>query len=113
MSKIEVLPGLRSIIEDYMEKAKTAAEDVKLVLLEKHGSLSKEVDIFKQKYGKLQVEAQEASIQAIEAYRRSAKQLLKQAPRTRAARRRTASRQRSGGSCCTTLRGSPRNCTTN
>jgi hypothetical protein len=79
MSKIEVLPGLRSIIEDYMEKAKTAAEDVKLVLLEKHGSLTKEVDVFKQKYGKLQVEAQDASIRAIEAYRRSAKQLLKQA----------------------------------
>lgn len=79
MSKIEVLPGLRNIIEDYMEKAKTAAEDVKLVLLEKHGGLSKEIDLFRQKYGKLQVEAQEASIRAVETYRRNAKQLLKQA----------------------------------
>lgn len=79
MNKIEVLPGLRNIIEDYMEKAKTAAEDVKLVLLDKHTSLSKEVDSFRAKYEKLQAEAQDASIRAIEAYRRSAKQLLKRA----------------------------------
>ncbi|KAG6577882.1 Leucine-rich repeat-containing protein 48 [Phytophthora cinnamomi] len=79
MSKIEVLPGLRNIIDDYTEKAKTAAEDVKLVLLEKHSALTKEVDGFKATYEKLQADAQEASIRAVENHRRTAKQLLKQA----------------------------------
>ncbi|KAG7396640.1 Dynein regulatory complex subunit 3 [Phytophthora boehmeriae] len=79
MSKIEVLPGLRNIIDDYTEKAKTAAEDVKLVLLEKHAGLRKEVDGFSVAYEKLQTEAQESSIRAVEAHRRAAKQLLKQA----------------------------------
>ncbi|KAL4095037.1 hypothetical protein PRIC1_008415 [Phytophthora ramorum] len=79
MSKIEVLPGLRNIIDDYTEKAKAAAEDVKLVLLEKHSGLTKEVDGFKATYEKLQADAQEASIRAVENHRRTAKQLLKQA----------------------------------
>ncbi|KAG7382897.1 Dynein regulatory complex subunit 3 [Phytophthora pseudosyringae] len=79
MSKIEVLPGLRNIIDDYTEKAKAAAEDVKLVLLEKHDNLTKEVDGFKATYEKLQTDAQDASIRAVETHRRIAKQLLKQA----------------------------------
>ncbi|GMF35532.1 unnamed protein product [Phytophthora lilii] len=79
MSKIEVLPGLRNIIDDYTEKAKAAAEDVKAVLLEKHAALTKEVDGFKATYEKLQADAQEASIRAVENHRRTAKQLLKQA----------------------------------
>ncbi|GAB9464796.1 hypothetical protein Gpo141_00002222 [Globisporangium polare] len=79
MNKIEVLPGLRNIIDDYNEKAKAATEDVKVVLMEKHTTLSKEVDQFKAKYEKVQLEAQESSIQAIEGHRRVAKQLLKQA----------------------------------
>eukprot|EP00644_Phytophthora_capsici_P007120 jgi/Phyca11/546674/estExt2_Genewise1Plus.C_PHYCAscaffold_220147 len=79
MSKIEVLPGLRNIIDDYTEKTKTATEDVKLVLLEKHGNLTKEVDGFKATYEKLQADAQDASIRAVEVHRRTAKQLLKQA----------------------------------
>ncbi|ETO60728.1 hypothetical protein F444_21119 [Phytophthora nicotianae P1976] len=79
MSKIEVLPGLRNIIDDYTEKAKAAAEDVKLVLLDKHANLTKEVDGFKATYEKLQADAQEASIRAVETHRRTAKQLLKQA----------------------------------
>lgn len=79
MSKIEVLPGLRNIIDDYNEKAKAATEDVKAVLLEKHSTMTKEVDLFTSKYEKVQLEAQEASILAIESHRRIAKQLLKQA----------------------------------
>lgn len=79
MSKIEVLPGLRNLIDDYTEKARAATEDVKVVLLEKHGNLSKQVEIFTRKYETLQVEAQEASIASIETYRRVAKPLLKQA----------------------------------
>ncbi|KAF1788795.1 Leucine-rich repeat domain, L domain-like [Phytophthora cactorum] len=79
MNKIEVLPGLRNIIDDYTEKAKAAAEDVKLVLLEKHANLTNEVDGFKATYEKLQADAQGASIRAVETHRRTAKQLLKQA----------------------------------
>lgn len=79
MGKIEVLPGLRNLIDDYTEKARAATEDVKVVLLEKHGNLSKQVEIFTRKYETLQVEAQEASIASIETYRRVAKPLLKQA----------------------------------
>ncbi|OWY99108.1 hypothetical protein PHMEG_00029953 [Phytophthora megakarya] len=79
MNKIEVLPGLRNIIDDYTEKAKAAAEDVKLVLLEKYSGLTKEVDGFKATYEKLQADAQDASIRAVENHRRTAKHLLKQA----------------------------------
>ncbi|RLN58117.1 hypothetical protein BBJ28_00001351 [Nothophytophthora sp. Chile5] len=79
MNKIEVLPGLRNIIDDYTEKAKASAEDVKLVLLDKHSGLAKEVDAFTTTYKKFQVEAQEASIRAVETHRRTAKQLLRQA----------------------------------
>ncbi|TMW57753.1 hypothetical protein Poli38472_014356 [Pythium oligandrum] len=78
MSKIEVLPGLRNLVEDYSEKTKTATEDVKTVLLEKHTLLTKEVDTFAHKYDIVQQDAQQASIQAIELYRRTAKRLLKQ-----------------------------------
>ncbi|RLN78575.1 hypothetical protein BBJ28_00001937 [Nothophytophthora sp. Chile5] len=79
MNKIEVLPGLRNIIDDYTEKAKASAEDVKLVLLDKHSGLAKQVDAFTTTYKKFQVEAQEASIRAVETHRRTAKQLLRQA----------------------------------
>lgn len=79
MGKIEVLPGLRNLIDDYTEKTRAATEDVKVVLLEKHGNLSKQVEIFTRKYETLQVEAQEASIGFIETYRRVVKPLLKQA----------------------------------
>ncbi|KAJ0399193.1 hypothetical protein ATCC90586_000035 [Pythium insidiosum] len=79
MTKIEALPGLRNLVDDYMEKAKTATEDVKAVVLDKHGHLTRELELFQQKYDKVQREAQQASIQAIELYRRHAKQLLKQA----------------------------------
>lgn len=79
MNKIEVLPGLRSLIDDYSEKAKAATEDVKIVLLEKHGTLSKEVDQFKTRYEQVQRDTQDGSIRAIESHRRVAKQLLKQA----------------------------------
>jgi hypothetical protein len=79
MAKIESLPGLRSLIEDYTEKAKAATEDVKAVLLDKYGLLSREVDHFHRKYETIQKEAQDASIQGIERYRRTAKSLLKQA----------------------------------
>lgn len=79
MNKIEVLPGLRNIIDDYNEKAKAATEDVKVVLLEKHATLSKEVDAFTRAYERVQVEAQESSIRAVESHRRVAKALLKQA----------------------------------
>ncbi|KAF1318095.1 Leucine-rich repeat-containing protein 48, partial [Globisporangium splendens] len=78
MNKIEVLPGLRSLIDDYHEKVKAATEDVKIVLLEKHSTLSKEVDQFKSKYEHVQLEAQESSIRAVESHRRVAKRLLKQ-----------------------------------
>ncbi|GLE00572.1 hypothetical protein PINS_up009329 [Pythium insidiosum] len=79
MAKIEALPGLRNLVDDYMEKAKTATEDVKAVVLDKHGHLTRELQVFQQKYDKLQHEAQHASIHAIELYRRHAKQLLKAA----------------------------------
>ncbi|DAZ96093.1 TPA: hypothetical protein N0F65_000641 [Lagenidium giganteum] len=79
MNKIEVLPGLRNLIDDYTEKAKAATEDVKVLLLEKHAHLTHEVELFQDKYAKIQMDAQGSSIQACELYRRTAKTLVKQA----------------------------------
>lgn len=79
MAKIEPLPGLRNLIDDYTEKVKSATEDVKTVLLDKHAVLTHEVDSFHAKYSTVQQEAQTSSIKAIELYRRTAKHLLKQA----------------------------------
>ncbi|TYZ65515.1 hypothetical protein PybrP1_008974 [[Pythium] brassicae (nom. inval.)] len=79
MNKIEVLPGLRNLIDDYSEKARVVTEDVKVVLLGKHSAMAKEVDAFAAKYEKVQLEAQESSIAAVESHRRVSKQLLKQA----------------------------------
>jgi hypothetical protein len=79
MSKIEILPGLRNLIDDYTEKGKTSTEEIKLILLEKHALLTKEMNLFQQKYHKLQQDAQQASIQATEIYRRTVKNLLKKA----------------------------------
>lgn len=79
MNKIEVLPGLRNLIDDYSEKTRVATEDVKVVLLEKRRAMANEVDAFAAKYESVQVEAQESSIVAVERHRRVTKQLLKQA----------------------------------
>lgn len=82
IGKIEVLPGLRNIIDDYSEKATAATEEVKAVVLGKHLNLTEEVDSFKATYEKLQTDAQEASIRAISLHRQRVKELLKQAAAT-------------------------------
>ncbi|CEG37412.1 Protein phosphatase 1, regulatory subunit, and related proteins [Plasmopara halstedii] len=84
ISKIEALPGLRNLIDDYTEKAKVATEEVKLLLLDKHANVTKEVDTFKATYEKLQSDTQKASIRAINSHRQKAKELLKQATATQA-----------------------------
>ncbi|CAK4081289.1 unnamed protein product [Aphanomyces euteiches] len=78
ISKIEVLPGLRNLIDDYTEKVKTATEDIKLVLLDKHAMIQKECATYKAQYDKENAATQKMSIAACERYRQIAKQLFKQ-----------------------------------
>ncbi|OQS01302.1 hypothetical protein ACHHYP_01377 [Achlya hypogyna] len=79
ISKIEVLPGLRNLIDDYTEKVKTATEDVKLLLLEKHGLIQRACDTFRAQYSKQSETTQCNSIAACERYRKTVKHLFKQA----------------------------------
>ncbi|KAF0682463.1 Aste57867_25415 [Aphanomyces stellatus] len=78
ISKIEVLPGLRNLIDDFTEKVKTATEDIKLVLLEKHALIQHECESFASQYKKENATSQAVSIAACERYKHVAKHLFKQ-----------------------------------
>ncbi|EQC39161.1 hypothetical protein SDRG_03367 [Saprolegnia diclina VS20] len=82
ISKIEVLPGLRNLIDDYTEKVKAATEDVKVVLLEKHASIQAACTGFKSQYKKQNDTTQHNSIHACERYKKAVKHLFKQAVAT-------------------------------
>ncbi|RHY29955.1 hypothetical protein DYB32_004745 [Aphanomyces invadans] len=71
-------PGLRNLIDDFTEKVKAATEDIKVVLLEKHGAIQRECEAFKVQYDKEKAATQKASIAQCEQYRRVVKRVFKQ-----------------------------------
>ncbi|RHY83928.1 hypothetical protein DYB26_008883, partial [Aphanomyces astaci] len=68
---------LRNLIDDFTEKVKTATEDIKVILLEKHAAIQRECDGFALEYAKEKDVAQKKSIAQCEKYRRVAKRLFK------------------------------------
>ncbi|OQR92561.1 hypothetical protein THRCLA_08672 [Thraustotheca clavata] len=79
ISKIEVLPGLRNLIDDYTEKVKTATEDIKVILLEKHSLVQKQCADFQTQYKKQSEMTQHNSIHACESYKKAVKKIFKHA----------------------------------
>ncbi|KAF0751955.1 hypothetical protein AaE_006205, partial [Aphanomyces astaci] len=53
---------LRNLIDDFTEKVKTATEDIKVILLEKHAAIQRECDGFALEYAKEKDVAQKKSI---------------------------------------------------
>ncbi|RQM31281.1 hypothetical protein B5M09_007561 [Aphanomyces astaci] len=68
---------LRNLIDDFTEKVKTATEDIKVILLEKHAAIQRECDGFALEYAKEKDLTQKKSIAQCEKYRRVAKRLFK------------------------------------
>nr|CCA23963.1 conserved hypothetical protein [Albugo laibachii Nc14] len=82
MNKLCALPGLRNLMDDFLDKAKVVTESVKLLLLEKHCQLSSRIQAFKTAIAQLTANAQQKSIASCDLYRSKVKQILKQTKNT-------------------------------
>lgn len=82
IEKLCALPGLRNLMDDFLDKAKIVTDNVKSVLLDKHRQLLHKVQEFKTTMTQLTVNAQQKSIASCDLYTSKVKRILKQTQST-------------------------------